>query len=50
VRYECNRKLVPSTQVFYQSNPDFHWKDSFTIEVRFPSSGLRTVVYVIEVR
>ena len=50
VRYECNRKLVPSTQVFYQSSPDFHGKDTFTIEVRFPDSSLRTVGYVVEVR
>ena len=50
VRYECNRKLIGSTQVFYQSNPDFHGKDSFAIEVRFPNSNLRSVAYVVEVR
>lgn len=50
VRYDCNRKRVPSTQVFYQSNANYHGKDSFTIEVRFPGSHLRTAVYVVEVR
>ncbi len=50
VRYDCNRKLLPSMQVFYQSNADYHGKDSFTIEIRFPNSFLKTVVYVVEVQ
>ena len=43
VRWECNRKLLGSTQVFYESAPGFHGKDSVSIEVRFPSAGIRTV-------
>lgn len=50
VRHECNRKLLPSTQVIYQSSANFRGTDTFTIEVRFPGSGLRTSVYVVTVR
>ncbi len=50
VRYECNRKRVSVTEVFYQSNANFHGNDAFTIKVRYPDSNLRTSSYVIEVQ
>ena len=49
VRWECNRKLVPSTQVFYQSDAGFQGKDAFSITVRSPSSGVRTDYYDVQV-
>lgn len=49
VRWDCNRKLVGSTQVYYQSNSEFHGNDSFTIEVWFPDSTIRTVTIFVEV-
>jgi hypothetical protein len=49
VRHDCNRKLVGSTQVFYQSNAGFHGKDALTIRIRFPDSHVMTAGYAIEV-
>ena len=49
VRWDCNRKLVPSTEVFYQADAGFQGKDSFSIAVRFPTSGYRAVSYDVEV-
>ena len=49
VRWECNKKLLGSTRVFYESNPDFHGNDSVSIEVLFPSGGIRTVTIAITV-
>ena len=34
VRFVCNRRAVPSVDVMYQSDADFHGKDVFTIEVQ----------------
>lgn len=50
VRYECNTKRVAVTEIFYQSNADFHGSDAFTISVRYPNSNLQTISYVVEVR
>jgi hypothetical protein len=33
VRFVCNRQAVPSVDVMYQSDADFHGKDVFTLEV-----------------
>jgi hypothetical protein len=50
VRYVCNARLVGSTQIFYQSAPDFHGKDALTIEIRFPAtSEARIVSYSVDV-
>lgn len=49
VRWDCNRKPVPGTQLFYQSDPGFEGKDSFSIAIRWPSSDLRTDSYDVEV-
>jgi hypothetical protein len=49
VRYECNKKKVASSQLFYESRPGFHGKDSFTIQVRFVNSNLRMVTYNVDV-
>ncbi len=50
MRNVCNAKLVGSTQIFYQSAPDFHGNDSFTIEIRFPAtSEARIVSYSVDV-
>jgi len=49
VRYECNKKKVASSQLFYQSSPGFHGKDSFTIQVRFVNSNLRLITYNVDV-
>jgi hypothetical protein len=34
VRFVCNRQAVPSVDVMYQSDADFHGKDVFTLEVQ----------------
>jgi hypothetical protein len=50
VRNACDAKLIGSTQIFYQSVPDFHGKDAFTIEIRFPAtSEARIVSYTVDV-
>jgi len=49
VRYDCNRRLVGSTEVFYASNPDFHGKDSFVIAVTFANGTLQNHSYIVEV-
>ena len=49
VRYECNKKKVASSQLFYESSPGFHGKDTFTIQVRFVNSNLRLVTYNVDV-
>jgi hypothetical protein len=49
VRWECDKKLVGTMQVFYESKPDFHGHDTFTLKVIFPDSGIRTVPFSVEV-
>jgi hypothetical protein len=49
VRYECNKKKVASSEVFYTSNPGYHGRDSFTLQVRFVNSNLRLVTYDVDV-
>ena len=49
VRWDCNRKLIGSTRVFYQSNPGFHGNDSFYIEIRWPDATIRAVTVHVEV-
>lgn len=50
VRHDCNRKLMGSTQLFYQSNAAYQGEDSFSIEVRWPTfSNVETKSYVIKV-
>ena len=49
VRYECNKAKIASTVVLYKSNPGFHGKDSFTIQVRFENSTLRLLTYNVDV-
>ena len=49
VRYDCNKKKIASSQVFYESSPGFHGKDSFTIQVRYVNSNLRLVTYNVDV-
>jgi hypothetical protein len=50
VRWDCDRRLVPSTQIFYQSDPGFRGTDSLVIEVRYPDSHVRPQAFSIEVR
>ena len=50
IRYECNKKLAPSMQLFYQSLADFQGNDSFVVNVRFADSHLRTITYNVTVR
>jgi hypothetical protein len=49
VRSDCNKKLVGTMQIFYESKPDFHGHDAFTIKVIYPDSNIRTIPYVVEV-
>ena len=49
VRYECNRKKVPTSEVTYQSAAGFHGKDTLTIEVRYSGGNLRLVAYTVDV-
>jgi hypothetical protein len=49
VRYECNKAKVASSRLMYKSNPGFHGKDSFTIQVRFVNSNLRLLAYTVDV-
>jgi hypothetical protein len=50
VRWDCDRRLVPSMDIFYQSDPGFTGNDSFAVEIRFVTSYVRSVAYAIEVR
>lgn len=49
IRYECNKQLAPSTQLFYQSGADFHGSDTFVVNVRFANSHVRTITYNVTV-
>jgi|HubBroStandDraft_1064217.scaffolds.fasta_scaffold00992_15 hypothetical protein len=49
LRYGCNRTLVQGIHISYQSEPNFHGKDSFVIEERFPDSSHLTFSYTVEV-
>jgi hypothetical protein len=49
VRYECNKAKVATSRLMYKSNPGFHGKDSFTIQVRYVNSNLRLLAYTIDV-
>jgi hypothetical protein len=49
VRYDCNKAKVASSRVLYKSNPGFHGKDLFTIQVRYVNSTLRLLTYNVEV-
>ena len=50
IRFECNRNLQGATLVFYQSDTNFHGRDSFTIRIRFPDATLWTQSYRVEVQ
>lgn len=50
VRHECDRRLLGSTQLFYQSEANFRGTDAFSIEIRFPDNNLWTRSYSVEVR
>lgn len=50
VRYECNRKVVPVTELFYQSKANFLGTDSFTVEIRFATNVIKTMKYMVRVR
>lgn len=49
VRFRCNRKLTGSSQIFYESYPNYHGRDSFTIKVVFPDGLVKAVRFVVEV-
>jgi hypothetical protein len=49
IRYECNKKKVATSQVWYESASGFHGKDSFEIQVRFSNSTLRLFTYNVDV-
>ena len=48
-RSACNSKPGPSTQVFYQSEPGYHGKDTVAIIIRYPSSTTSAVKYLLEI-
>ena len=48
-RSVCNSRLVPATNLYYQSNPDFHGKDSLTMKVLTADGTVKTVHIEIEV-
>jgi hypothetical protein len=49
VRWICDSKLLPTTEVFYQSSPGYHGADSFKIKVVFPDASVMTSNYSIDV-
>lgn len=49
VRYYCNSRLVPVTQIKYQSAPDFHGTDFFTVKIIHPSHHEDFTTYKIDV-
>jgi hypothetical protein len=50
IRYACNSKKVPVTNLVYQSNQGFTGTDTIKVEVLFPSGDYRTSEYMINVR
>ena len=48
-RSACNQQPVGSTEVHYQSRPDFHGVDDFSIEVRYSSTFTQTYSYNLTV-
>jgi len=48
-RSACNQQPVGSTEVYYQSRPDFHGVDDFSIEVRYSSTFTQTYSYNLTV-
>jgi len=49
IRFECDRNPAGAMLVFYQSDPDYRGRDSFTITVRFPDSQMWTESYSVNV-
>jgi len=49
-RFDCNKKLVPVTLVYYTSNAGYSGTDTASIEVVFTNGELRTYTYAITVR
>jgi len=49
-RYDCNRNLAGASELFYQSDADFHGTDSFSIQVKTPTGPPRIYSYEVEVR
>jgi methyl coenzyme M reductase alpha subunit len=49
IRFECDRNPAGATIVFYQSDPNYRGRDSFTITVRFPDSEMWTQSYSVNV-
>ncbi len=48
-RAVCNQAPVPTSQVYYQSNPGFRGADSFGIQVQFSSTFTQTYSYDLTV-
>ena len=48
-RSACNQQPVGSTEVYYQSRPDFHGVDDFSIAVRYSSTFTQTYSYNLTV-
>jgi hypothetical protein len=48
-RSACNQQPVGSTEVYYQSRPDYHGADGFSIEVRYSSTFTQTYSYNLTV-
>lgn len=50
VRFHCDRRRLPSTQVFYRASPNFTGADVFTVEVVFAGGEARQYRYTVYVR
>ena len=50
VRFQCDKRSLPSTQLYYRAAPNFTGTDTFTVEVVFSGGEARQYRYTVYVR
>ena len=50
VRFQCDKRSLPSTQIFYRASPGFTGPDTFSVEVVFGTGEARQLRYTVYVR
>jgi hypothetical protein len=50
IRFQCDKRNLPATLLYYRAAPSFTGTDTFTIEVVFGSGEARQLRYTVNVR
>lgn len=50
IRFHCNAKRAPATQVFYTPSSGYKGPDTFQVEAIFPNGSTRIARYSLDVR